>query len=213
VSWLIDAVPSSERPRVEHALRSCSVLPLPAGSALGADRFETTSLLLIEDGLVLVVAFAGGSARRIVIDVVGAGAVLLPPGAHERLEALTDTRATVVPNGASRPLLENAAAAVAIVNATKDGLRDCRESLALFSSRRPVDRVRRKLVQLAHSHGKVGTEGLLLDMPLTHELLADMIGSTRETVTRALAQLAHEGIVRHERRHYRIVVPPGAEGS
>jgi len=67
-----------------------------------------------------------------------------------------------------------------------------------------------KLIQLACSYGKVGTDGLLLDLPLTHELLADMVGSTRETVTRALAQLAHEGIIRHERGRYRIAVPPEA---
>ena len=72
------------------------------------------------------------------------------------------------------------------------------------------NRVWLKLIQLACSYGKVGTDGLLLDLPLTHELLADMVGSTRETVTRALAQLAHEGIIRHERGRYRIAVPPEA---
>jgi Crp-like helix-turn-helix domain len=208
VSWLMDAVPSSERPRVESVLRSCSMLSLRGGSALRADRFEPGSLLLIEDGLVFVAASTGGSARRIVVGVAGSGSVLLPPGTHERLEGLADTRITLVSSGANRRLLEIPAAAVEIADAIKRGLHDGRESLALFASRRPADRVRRKLIQLAHNYGKVGTDGLILDMPLTHELLADMIGSTRETVTRALAQLAHEGIIRHERGRYRIAVPP-----
>jgi CRP-like cAMP-binding protein len=65
-----------------------------------------------------------------------------------------------------------------------------------------------KLAQLARSYGRVGTDGLVLDLPLTHELLAEMVGSTRETVTRALARLAHEGMIRHERGRYRLAVRP-----
>jgi len=117
---------------------------------------------------------------------------------------------TLLPNSANQLLLQIPAAASAIVEGVKDGLHDYRESLAHFASRRPADRVRLKLIQLARSYGKVGTEGLLLDIPLTHELLADMVGSTRETVTRALAQLTQEGIIRHQRGRYQIAVPPEA---
>jgi CRP-like cAMP-binding protein len=56
----------------------------------------------------------------------------------------------------------------------------------------------------------VNAEGVSLHLPLTHELLADMVGSTRETVTRALAQLAHEGFVRHEHGAYRLALVPEA---
>jgi CRP-like cAMP-binding protein len=208
VSWLLNEVPSSEKARAESALASCSVLSLLEGSSLGADRFESVSLLLVEYGLVLVSASNRVSPRRIVLSLAGPGSVLLPPGADERLEALDDSHVTLVPTRSNARLLEIPAVASAVSDGVKSGLRDSRESLANFASRHHVDRVRLKLIQLARSHGKVGTDGLLLDLPLTHELLADMIGSTRETVTRALAQLAHEGIIRHERGRYRIAVPP-----
>jgi CRP/FNR family transcriptional regulator, cyclic AMP receptor protein len=212
VSWLVEAVRSDERAAVESALGSCSVLSLPRASSLGADRFETVSLFLVEDGLVLVSASSRASARRIVVSLAGPGSVLLPPGADERLEALADARLTLVPSGAGRRLLEVPAAAVSIADGMRAALQDCRESLGQFASLRHTERVRLKLIQLARCHGKVGTDGLLLELPLTHELLADMVGSTRETVTRALAQLAHEGIVQHERGRYRIGVPPDAVG-
>ena len=169
---------------------------------------ETVSLLLVEDGLVLVSALDRASGRRIIVGVAGRGSVLLPPGAHERLEALIDARVTLVSISASRHLLAIPAAAVSIAEGIRRGLEDCRQSLAQFACRRHAERVRMKLVQLAHSYGKGGSDGVVLDLPLTHDLLADMVGSTRETVTRALAQLAREGIIQHERGRYRIGIPP-----
>ena len=208
MSWLCDVVPPGERMEVETVLESCPVLALLGGSSLGADRFETVSMLLVEDGLVLVSTSNRGSARRVVVGVAGPGSVLLPPGAHERLEALADSRVTLVPRRSHRRLLGTPSAALAIVDGFMSGLRDCRESLGQFACRRHADRVHVKLTQLARSHGRVGVDGFVLDLPLTHELLAEMVGSTRETVTRALAQLAHEGTVQHERGRYRLAAGP-----
>jgi CRP-like cAMP-binding protein len=212
VSWLVDAVPSSDRAGVESALGSSSVLSLRGGSSLGVDRFDSVSMLLVEEGLVLMSASDRESARRIVVSLAGAGSVVLPPGADERLEALADARLTLVSASSNQRLLEIPAAAISIVDGIRAGLQDSRQSLAHFATRRHAERVRLKLIQLARSYGKVGTDGLLLEVPLTHELLADMVGSTRETVTRALAHLAHEGIIQHERGRYRVRVSPEALG-
>ena len=65
-----------------------------------------------------------------------------------------------------------------------------------------------KLLQLARAHGKVVRDGVRLDLPLTHELLGEMVGSARETVTWALAELSKEGFVAREGRSYRLIVPP-----
>jgi CRP-like cAMP-binding protein len=208
VSWLSDVVTPRERTAVEAVLASCSVLTLLGGSSLGADRLESVSMLLVEDGLVLVSTSNPGSARRVVVGVAGPGSLLLPPGPHERIEALADARVTLVPSRSQRRLLGSPSAALAIVDGLTDGLRDCRESLGHVAGCRHADRVHMKLAQLARSYGRVGTDGLVLDLPLTHELLAEMVGSTRETVTRALARLAHDGMVRHERGRYRLAVRP-----
>jgi len=208
----MDAVPTSERARVESALAWCPVLSLPERSSSRPGRFETASMLLIEDGVVLLSTSNRGSPRRIVISLAGPGSILFPPATHERIEALTDVRMTLVPTSSNQRLLAIPAAANAIVGAAKDGLQDCRESLAQFASRRPVDRVLLKLIQLARSSGNVG-ENLVVDLPLTHELLADMVGSTRETVTRALAQLARAGIIQHKRGRYEIAVRPATSAS
>jgi CRP-like cAMP-binding protein len=212
VSWLTEAVSFNEKTAVEAVLDSCSTLGLVAGSALGADRFETVAMLLVEDGFVLV-SSNRGSARRVVVGLAGPGSVLLPPGAHERLEALADARVTLVSSSSHRRLSRIPSAALTLADGLAAGLRDCRHSLGHFACGRHADRVHLKLVQLARSYGSVGTDGLVLDLPLTHELLGEMVGSTRETVTRALAHLAHEGIVRQERGRYRVRVPPEVPAS
>src|SRR5262245_46160978 len=55
--------------------------------------------------------------------------------------------------------------------------------------------VRRKLLHLAESYGRVVGDGIRIDFPVSHTLLADMIGSSRETVTRALYELQRRGFV------------------
>jgi CRP-like cAMP-binding protein len=211
MSWLVDVVPAIERARVEANLASCSLLSLPRGSSLGADRFETVPLVSIEDGIVFV-SVANGSARRIVVGLAGPGSIVVAPAARERLEALTDARLMLIAANTRARLLECTALATIIVEAVGGGVRDCRDDLAQFGCRPHTERLRLKIIQLARTYGKVGTDGLVLDLPLTHELLADMVGSTRETVTRSLTQLALEGVVRHERGRYLVAAPPRANG-
>jgi CRP-like cAMP-binding protein len=212
VGWLLDAVPRRDQARVDSVLASCTVLSLPAGSRLGPGRVDTDSLLLVEEGIALVSA-PSAAQRPIVVAFAAAGSVLLAPAPQERLEALADLRVTLVPAGAKLQLLEIPPAAAVILEGVAGALRDCRESLGNFASLRPADRVQHKLLQLARTYGQVGAGGVSLDLPLTHELLADMVGSTRETVTRTLSQLAREGLVRHERGRFQLAALPDGFAS
>jgi CRP/FNR family transcriptional regulator, cyclic AMP receptor protein len=65
----------------------------------------------------------------------------------------------------------------------------------------------------AQRWGRVRPDGVRLDLPLTHELVGEMVGSARETVTWAFAQLAREGFVEREGRGYRLAVSPASLAS
>ncbi|MGH2891803.1 MAG: helix-turn-helix domain-containing protein [Solirubrobacteraceae bacterium] len=52
---------------------------------------------------------------------------------------------------------------------------------------------------LAERWGKVGTEGVYVTLPLTHEVLAMLIGAHRPTVTIALQRLTRTGFLTRER--------------
>jgi CRP/FNR family transcriptional regulator len=115
------------------------------------------------------------------------------------------------------PALEHLLRLPEVADALVDGLvetiRDRQESLGQFASVRHANRIRGKLMQLARVHGRVVAGGIRLDLPLTHELLGEMVGSARETVTWAVGELMRDGLVVREGRRYRLVVEPDALAS
>lgn len=65
--------------------------------------------------------------------------------------------------------------------------------LALAAQRRMDDRVLLMLWQFAQRWGTVTPNGVLLDLPLTHELLASIIGARRPSVSAAVRRLVERG--------------------
>jgi CRP/FNR family cyclic AMP-dependent transcriptional regulator len=65
-------------------------------------------------------------------------------------------------------------------------------------------RIRLGILQLARRHGVQDSRGIIVDLKITHQELAEMVGTSRETVTRTLAQLQKQGIILVD--HRRIVV-------
>lgn len=65
------------------------------------------------------------------------------------------------------------------------------------------------LIDLAEDHGIPSGAGIKIDLKLTHQELANLVGTARETVTRMLAELQDAGIVTIEGRF--LVVPDPAE--
>jgi CRP/FNR family cyclic AMP-dependent transcriptional regulator len=66
-------------------------------------------------------------------------------------------------------------------------------------------RVSSTLCELAGRHGVRDRLGVRVQLPITQEDLARMVGATRETVNRILGSLSSEGLIRSERR--RFVIP------
>ena len=67
--------------------------------------------------------------------------------------------------------------------------------LALSQVPRVDARLHGFLWHLAERHGRVRTDGVLLPLPLTHELLAGLVGARRPSVTTALGELSRRGAV------------------
>jgi CRP/FNR family transcriptional regulator, cyclic AMP receptor protein len=192
----------------EPVLARCPTLRLEAGSRLGAARLSRASFVVVEAGVAAIATSAEHGRRATTLAIARAGDLLVPPGETEVLAALTAAVVTLLPLLVLRALLARPAAAAVIVERLADAVHDRQESLAQFGAVEHVRRVRAKLLQLARTHGRVSSDGVRLDLPLTHELIAQTTGSARETVTAAIAELQREGFLVRDGRSYRLTVAP-----
>jgi CRP-like cAMP-binding protein len=143
------------------------------------------------------------------VAIARAGDVLVSPHhPSECLWAPADALVTLLPSRVVRALLSRPDASLVLVERLIGAVLDRQQSLAQFGAVEHATRVREKLLQLARAHGRVAPDGVHLDLPLTHELIAQTTGSARETVTVAIAALRREGFLVREGRHYRLTVPP-----
>ena len=68
--------------------------------------------------------------------------------------------------------------------------------VALLHEPRVHDRIELLFTDLAERCGRVTRDGILIDIPLTHELIGRLVAAQRPTVTLALADLARAGTLR-----------------
>lgn len=200
------AASSAEQCLATQILRRCPKTELAAAKVLAAVEPPDSKLLVVLRGVVMLVA-AGDGRRSTVVALAREGDVLAPPGRDEHVRALTEARVLAVPPDAFEALVGFSGVAQELLESLLDALGKRHRSLA--SARSPhADRLQKTLFQLAREHGKARGDGVEIDLPLTHELLAQMVGSARETVTCALTRLQREGRLVRDGRTYRLIVAP-----
>ena len=191
-------------------LASCPSLSLSAGALRRPADTGEEALLLLEEGFVVVRSVPPPPSRPMITCEAAYGGIVLPPASAEVLEAILDSRLTLLSARSVTRLLELPGLGEALLREVTETLRRKQDSIANFGDVRHVERLRRKLQQLAHDYGRVTVDGVKLDLPLTHALLGEMVGSERETVTRGIDQLESAGFVSREGHCYRLHIRPEA---
>jgi CRP-like cAMP-binding protein len=210
------AVASPRRRLLEQAVpaaapelrRACPAVVLPAGSRRIATELPAARLYVVEEGVVLVRSFAEPGTRSMIVGRCSPGSVLPAPADDEYLQSLTDAWLTAVPHAAWWRLLAVPEIAEWLVTGLEGTIARQREACRSLAGIRNTERVRRQLVELACEHGRVTHDGVRIDLPLTHDLIADMVGCARETVTRAVDELRREGFVARRGSSYQLLVAP-----
>lgn len=95
-------------------------------------------------------------------------------------------------------------AAMAVLAAVAQRLRETNEMAGDLAFLDVGGRLAKKLLELAAAHGVQRPEGTVLDLPLTQEGLANMVGVTRESVNRHLALFRQEGVIASQGRRFVI---------
>ena len=194
-----------------------ALVALTRGEAWVLARDSDAALLAVEEGFVLISTDTdpgNGSGRplgrRIVVATGQRGMLLVPPGPGERLEALTQSRITIVSADTLRVLLRLPLVAEAILDAFAEALRERQATIRNCAHVHHSERVLEKLLQLARTYGRAVPGGVRIDFPLTHQLLADMVGSARETVSLALSDLARERFLHRQQHRFVLRIDPHA---
>lgn len=70
------------------------------------------------------------------------------------------------------------------------------------------ERLLRRFYSLAEQYGRKETDSTVIDLRITQQELADMIGSSRVMVVKALKELQAANIIDREKRYYRLKGDP-----
>jgi CRP-like cAMP-binding protein len=206
MNGLLLGLSPEERRFVRRTFARCPSVELPATATLTALEPADSKLLVVDAGVILLVADSG-PPRPTVLALACPGDVLAPPAREEHVRALTAARLVAVPRDEYELLLDLPGVARALLESLLDALEKRQQSLASLRGNH-AERLQETLHRLALDYGKVCAEGVEIDLPLTHELLAQMVGSARETVTSTLGRFQREGLLVRNGRTYRLSVAP-----
>ncbi len=100
-----------------------------------------------------------------------------------------------------------------VLDAIFASVRQTEELLAIVRYERICPRLQHLLAWLAHKFGRPVAQGDLIDLRLTHQAIAETIGTTRVTVTRLLKELETAGEIHRQQRHYIILSDTGCRSA
>jgi len=138
-------------------------------------------------------------------DMLGEAALGGVTAHREGAVATEEVEALLVPLATMRTLIaSDQALSAAIVSMLIERHSDTEDRLASMLFRNVEGRLAEFLLKAAARWGIPEPRGVLIAAPFTHQEMASMIGSTRETVTLTLGDLRKKGVIEIDRR--RIVV-------
>jgi CRP-like cAMP-binding protein len=182
-----------------------SIVEYKKGRRIYHQDQPSTSLYLVIDGRVKV-ARSANNGREIIVDIYqtddffGEYALLGLPRMPEQATAMEDTRlmawsaADINKIAETRPRLAIALLQIVVTRSLEYGHRI--ESLAMDSVER---RLAHTLVRLSRKMGAAESDGAYRLPPLTQELLAQYVGTSRELVTHYMNGFRRQGYVRYSR--------------
>jgi CRP/FNR family cyclic AMP-dependent transcriptional regulator len=218
--YLAEAIPAPSR---AQAVEECiaTVVRIPRGAWAG---HRTNSLpdgigLLVLEGLLIRHVGIGGSFGA---ELLGHGDLLCPWQEPDKpilphtvgWRVLQAVRAAVLDREAARRLARYPELTGRLVAREVDRSRSLAISLAIAGHARVDVRIHMLLWHLADRWGYARPEGTILPLPLTHEVLAELVAARRPTVSTALARLAKDELVHAQKDGWVLSgEPPAARSS
>ncbi|MGA2410297.1 MAG: Crp/Fnr family transcriptional regulator [Candidatus Binataceae bacterium] len=198
-----------------------TVVRYPKGSPLLVKGSAADVILAVFSGIVKVYC-AGWGATRVLVELAGPGDLagysnLADPAGGRPLkfeaEALTSASVALFTRDHLLRVLRELGAGTLLavtetINSQWSSLVHRYAHYLVMSLRERLDDV---LAEVGRRFGTRIDKGVLLLPELGQGALAEMIGGSRPMVSKLLAEMAIEGVIAHEGRHYILLDPRGAE--
>jgi len=183
----------------------CSERRYPQGTTIFAKGDPADALYILKQGRVRLVALSEKGTETILHilkpDAVFGELLLSEEVRMFNAVAVTDVVVTAIPRRNLTELLETVSALAGnFIRLLSRRLAKVEKEFAEFGHTWSYNRLAKVLLQLGDEHGVKTAAGTLIPLRLTHEDLANLIGTTRETVTTQLNKFRKMGLVRREGR-------------
>ena len=200
--------PGAGKPRedvLEHLPHS-KILEHRKGHIIyNADR-PSTGIYLVISGLVKVSVFAE-DGREILLDlyqqekVFSESALLNLPSRSEQAIALKDTTLMAWSTSEIEDIIiRRPGLGVALLQLLAQRTIDLTRRIESLSVDSTARRLARSLIQLSDNLGTPQADGSVVLVPLTHDLLSQYVGTSREVVTQYMNQFRKQGYLRYSRK-------------
>lgn len=114
-------------------------------------------------------------------------------------EVMEDAELSLLPGSAFREMIRRQPeVAYDVMVRISERLRQAEDLIEDLVNRDVTARVARTLLHLADSFGRDSEQGIMIDLRIPYQEIANMVGSTRETVTRSISQMQQNSWVRLE---------------
>jgi CRP-like cAMP-binding protein len=194
----LDLFAGLEESALRRAVGELDAVVVPAGEEF--DIAASGAVCGVVGGGRLALAFIAEEDRERTIGMLEEGDVIVRPtdgwaavGPRVRCFAIEDALMHLVDRARLEAWMHDPALAANLVRVLSAQIADRELAVAIALEPRVERRLLLKLRQLAERWGRVTPDGIRLDLRLTHQELANMVGAVRESVTIALGRLASAG--------------------
>lgn len=173
----------------------------PAGAMIIQKHEAALDMFLVLSGRIKIFSYSSARKRKTFAylgpgDFFGELAVIVGRMRSASAQAVETSRVLIVPKAElKRLLLSDADLCFGVLKSVSARLMRATEEIESLLFRNVLGRVAKTLQDLGKSCGREGKDGLLLEQRYTHQELADLVGTTREPLSRALAMLRRADLV------------------
>lgn len=214
-SRLLGVLCNLDQPGVEECNQHKTTNQYQKGQVIFYEGNQSFGLYCIFAGRVKIYK-TGVDGRQQIVRIAGPGdllgyrALFADEPYSASAEVIEDATICCVDKNAFFPLLsKNPNLALNVIKKLSRELRDAEDLATSIAHRSVRERMAELLLMLKETYGKPGKKGTMINLQLSREELAEMIGITQETAIRLLSEFKKDGMIDVKEREITILDSKG----